>query len=288
MQVELSIPCEYVPRPKAEFRPFVYGLVDPLNLGHVRYVGMALQGKRPFAHAKRARKDSGNYPHVLNWIRSLQGRDYTVLVLEELPAGSRRRFVGAIETMYITSLKAIGHDLTNATNGGDGFIGGKHRPESRARLAATWARKKAEGYAPSPEHCQAISDGKKGIPLGPKSPEALATQVVFQVGHEVSADTRKRISEKLQGHAHTAETRKLISETLKGRPLSAEHAANKHAGQLTPKARQRQRESHLGVKMSPESSEAKSKAMRGQVFTDEHRAALKEAWTRRKSEKNGN
>lgn len=287
MNAELSTPCAYVPRAKADFRPFVYGLVDPLDMGHVRYVGMALQWKRPFAHAKRARKDGGNHSHVLNWIRSLRGREYAVLVLEELPAGSRRRFVGAIETMYIASLKAIGHDLTNATDGGDGFVGGKHRPESRARLAATWARKKAEGYTRSSEHCQAISDGKKGVPLGPKSAEALATQVVFQVGHEVSAETRKRLSESALGHSVSQETREQLSAALKGRPLSAEHAANKHVGQCTPEARQRQCDSHLGVKMSLESSLAKSNATKGRAFTEAHCIALKEAWVRRKAVKNG-
>jgi hypothetical protein len=61
MQIELSTPCVYTLRPKAEFRPFIYGLVDPLEPAHVRYVGMALQWKRPFAHAKRASKYYGNH-----------------------------------------------------------------------------------------------------------------------------------------------------------------------------------------------------------------------------------
>ena len=53
MQTELSTPCAYVPRVKAEFRPFVYGLVDPLEPKHVRYVGMSgVRAERPSCHAK--------------------------------------------------------------------------------------------------------------------------------------------------------------------------------------------------------------------------------------------
>ena len=102
--------------------PFVYGLVDPADVSHVRYVGMATGASRPYAHAKEARSPKTRPSHKINWIRLIQseGREPSVLVLEELPEGASRSFVGQIETMYIDSLKRIGHRLTNITSGGDG------------------------------------------------------------------------------------------------------------------------------------------------------------------------
>jgi hypothetical protein len=279
MDVELLTPCAYMPRAKAEFRPFVYGLVDPREVGHVRYVGLAMQSRRPFAHAKRARKEGENHSHVLNWIRSLQAEaiDYAVLILEELPAGSSRKFVGSIEKMYIASLRSLGHDLTNTTEGGDGFSG-RHRQESKekARLAQI-------GKPKSAEHAANISKGKKGISTGPRTMESRANQSAAQMGHEVSVVTRKKIGDKRRGQAHTPETRETISKRLKGRKLAPEHAAAKHAGQCTPEARARQRASHLGRKASEESRAAQSAALKGKPFTESHRAALKAMWVRRRA-----
>lgn len=115
--------------------PIVYGLVDPIAPGHVRYVGMAFRRSRPTSHAKEARRNP-KPTHKLNWIRSLQaeGRDPAVLVLEELPEGAAKTFVGFVESCYIKSLRNIGHDLTNGTDGGDGLI--NPTPEVRARISA--------------------------------------------------------------------------------------------------------------------------------------------------------
>ncbi len=112
-------------------KPFIYGLVDPLTPGHVRYVGMAMRADRPKYHEKEARNPRAKLSYKINWIRSLQAeaREPLVLVLEELSEGAPREFVGEIEKMYISSLRRIGHRLTNITPGGDGFHG-RHTPET--------------------------------------------------------------------------------------------------------------------------------------------------------------
>ena len=71
--------------------PFVYGLVDPLEPEHIRYVGIALANpRRPYEHMKECgEKAQRSYKH--NWIHSLiaDGRMYSVVILLELPAASR-------------------------------------------------------------------------------------------------------------------------------------------------------------------------------------------------------
>ena len=104
------------------FRPFVYGLVDPLEPKHVRYVGMTtVSARRPRQHADNARNGSMVNPHLSNWIRKIQaeGREPVVLILEELSEDTSKKFTGFVEACYIKSLREIGHNLTNIADGGE-------------------------------------------------------------------------------------------------------------------------------------------------------------------------
>lgn len=107
----------------SDVRPFVYGLVDPAEPGHIRYVGMAFNPGRPLAHSKEARTGRRG-THKLNWIRSMhrEGREPSYLVLEELSPGVSKKLLGFVESCYIRSLGEIGHRLTNSTAGGEGLI----------------------------------------------------------------------------------------------------------------------------------------------------------------------
>lgn len=120
VEQELQTPCAYVPR-VCGFRPFVYGLVDPAEPRHIRYVGMAMKANRPYEHSRNARKET-KHSHLFHWIRLLQaeGREPEVLILEELCEGASRNFVGEIERLYISSLRGIDHRLTNVSKGGWG------------------------------------------------------------------------------------------------------------------------------------------------------------------------
>lgn len=118
------------------FRPFVYGLYDPVDPGHIRYVGMtSTHASRPRVHAKLARNFSTRPSHVTNWARKLhvEERNYEVMILEKLTEGStNKKLLGFLEDCYINSLRRIGHKLTNQTPGG---AGGNLGPEVNARRA---------------------------------------------------------------------------------------------------------------------------------------------------------
>jgi hypothetical protein len=107
------------------FQPFIYGLIDPLEPEHIRYVGMAVSNRsRPKQHAEEARDIRTKLSYKINWIRNLHnaGRDYSVLILEKLPSKTTRKICGDSEKSHIKSLREAGHQLTNATEGGDGGI----------------------------------------------------------------------------------------------------------------------------------------------------------------------
>lgn len=118
------------------FRPFVYGLVDPAEPGHVRYVGMTtVKASRPYAHMQEARSFS-SVSHKIHWIRKVQheGREPSVLILEQLPERTSVDLVGFVEKCYIKSLRAIGHRLTNIMEGGGN---GPHALETKAKISET-------------------------------------------------------------------------------------------------------------------------------------------------------
>lgn len=132
-------------------KPFVYGLVDPTEPKHVRYVGMAsVNAARPYSHARHTKNQ-----HLANWIQKLKtvGRIYEVLILEELPETGSRDLLGFVEQCYIRSLREIGHRLTNIAEGGwTGDIG----IEARERQS-----KSLKQYYENPENRKRASEGAK-------------------------------------------------------------------------------------------------------------------------------
>lgn len=202
------------------FKPFIYALVDPHDVGHIRYVGMAMQPRRPKEHARDARR-SAKHSHLFHWIRLLQaeGREPDYLVLEELSEDSSRHFVGLIERMYIDSLRRIGHRLTNVAEGGFGGDCGGHSQASRALISAamtgrvvsdeTRARvgEASASRVKTPEWNARIGDTLRGRSV---TPEALQNMKDGQA---------KRYAERgpspLKGRNHTDETRaKMIASQL--------------------------------------------------------------------------
>ena len=186
----LETPCPYVPRPKGEFRPFIYYLADPLEPKHVRYVGMAgCRADRPYYHAKLAKRSKKN-SHLFNWIRGMQaaGREPAVFVLEELPEGASHLFVGEIEKMYISSLGRIGHDLTNVVEGGGGSIGYRFTPEA---VAARAAKIRGRKHPHSEETRALLSALNKGKPSYVRTPETRKKNGDANLGRVRSAESRE-------------------------------------------------------------------------------------------------
>lgn len=177
-------------------QPFVYALVDPAEPGHVRYVGLTIgYTGRPFSHARSARKLMTPDSYCVNWIRSIQseGREPSILILEELAEGTSRSLLGFVEQCYIKSLRELGHRLTNLTAGGDGLI--DPTPEVRKKISkASQGNKHALGLI----HTAEAKEAQRQASLGNR--HAL-------------------------GLVHSQVTRTKISASNKGVPKSAEHAA---------------------------------------------------------------
>ncbi len=185
---------------------------------------MASNPSRPFVHARLARKESFKPSYVTHWIRKIQaeGREYNVLILEELSEHADRKFLGEVEKMYISALRKVGHRLTNATDGGEGCLNpspefrtalsernrgnqyglGKKRSEkTRQKMRESRARV----LAAHPEIGDAISQRNIGNTYG----KATA-------GRIVSDETRSRISQTKRGSKATDETKRLLSESHTG------------------------------------------------------------------------
>lgn len=117
--------------------PFIYALFDPIEPERIRYVGMTMTNpKRPYDHGIDAKKKLTDTRHVFNWIRKLQaeGRDYSVLVLKELPRCASFEEVCKAERESIGYLKKQGHSLTNGNEGGAGSF--NPSPETRNKMRA--------------------------------------------------------------------------------------------------------------------------------------------------------
>jgi hypothetical protein len=180
---------------------------------------MAMQPRRPLEHARDARR-SVKHSHLFHWIRLLQsgGREPVVLVLEELPEGSSRHFVGLIERMYIDSLRRIGHRLTNVAEGGFGGSCGGHTLETRAaiskalsgRIVSDETRRRVGIASASrimtPEWRAKISASLTGVKI---SPEALAKRFGTKraLGAVHSDESKAQQRAKMLGRVHTKETR---------------------------------------------------------------------------------
>jgi hypothetical protein len=254
------------------YRPFVYALFDPADPSHVRYVGMApSRASRPYEHAPRVRAHPEDGTHLAWWIRKLQaeGREPAVMILEELPEGTDRKFLGFIESCYIKSLRQIGHRLTNANDGGWGGSNGPHTPESIAKMKAGWtlearakvgaaSRERETGKVHSAASRAKHSAAVKGVP---KSPEHRAKIAAAATGRRLSPETKEKIGAKKRGvvgRSWSQESRDRSSATLTGRTHSEEWRAKNAAA-------------HLGKKQSEETRARRS-------------ASLKATWARRKAE----
>lgn len=182
----------------ADFCPFVYGLFDPGEPGHVRYVGMAVvRASRPYEHAKWARKPSTKPSHFVHWLRKLEneGRQYDVIVLEQLAVGASANFLGFVERCYIASLRSIGHRLTNVADGGNG---GNLGPEAnRKNSLAKIGNKATLGFKFSLEQRAKISASLMGRRHAQTS-ETRAKISASKMNHPVSDVTRSKIKDALR------------------------------------------------------------------------------------------
>lgn len=173
---------------------FIYCLKDPAT-GEIRYIRKtnALK-KRLSAHIRESRKRKN---HLGYWLRSLGGKAPILVVLHRV---LRDESWQEEERRYIAAARAIGVNLVNATDGGEGGLGCVPSLETRAAMSAS-----KKGVRLSPEHCAAMS--------------------AVRMGHPVSPETRAAISAKLTGIPQSPEARAINSISKKGLPKSLQHRA---------------------------------------------------------------
>lgn len=98
---------------------YIYALSDPRS-GSIRYIGKTKNIRtRLAAHVSKAKAHHVDH-HCARWIRGLLAENVTprLSVLSELPPGADWQ---SAEAEAIATYRAMGHDLTNLTGGGDGF-----------------------------------------------------------------------------------------------------------------------------------------------------------------------
>ena len=117
-----------------KFLPMIYGLVDPLESEHVRYIGKTRVKERPRGHEKEALVVD-YHTHKIHWILSLlvEGRTYDVITIEQHLITISDEDLNLSEKFYIAKYRSEGHALTNSTDGGDGVI--NLSPESRLKIS---------------------------------------------------------------------------------------------------------------------------------------------------------
>lgn len=289
-QEQLDTPCEFVRR--RPFRPIIYGLVDPLEPKHVRYVGMASNAGRPYVHAKQARRPNHKYSHLRHWVQKLQaeGREYTVLILEELSEDVSRHFLGEVEKMYIASLRAIGHNLTNATDGGEGAL----NPSQEVRAALS-ARNKGNKYGLGKKKSERTrkqigESRKKYFEEHPEACEEISKRNIgntFGLGHKHTEDTKKQIGDAKRGKSisitFTEEDLQRRADRFRQYNLSPEAAADRE------KAKPKRIESLHRYRNDPSNKEALDAAQINrtagiQAARAQMSASQKAAWERKKAE----
>lgn len=262
--------------------PFVCGLVDPEYPKHVRYVGMApVKASRPYKHAREARNSLAT-THKFNWIRKVQseGREPAVLVLESLAQGAPIELLGFIEKCYIKSLRAIGHNLTNASEGGRGRSGPLSL-EARANMAIAahvrWQdpaeREKARlgslGRVTSEDTKEKLHDARVAYLTIPGTREEIGNA---SRGRKRSPEAIVKLSNSMLGNTnglgstHTPEERERIRRRVMGNQNCL--------GRVHKEASKEQcRETNIATWSAPERRAA-------------HSALMKASWARRRAAKN--
>lgn len=124
-----------VPRPSSN--AVVYALCDAREshpIRRVRYIGQTVRplARRLAIHWQTAR--AGLTDHRAAWMRHVaaQGGDVLIVELVRVLVSD----VYATERQYIAMARAIGCDLTNTTDGGEGVVGYVVSPATRAKQRA--------------------------------------------------------------------------------------------------------------------------------------------------------
>lgn len=202
---------------------FIYCLKDPTT-GDVRYIGQTKNPKKRLgSHCNTSIKERSR---LGNWLKSLASRrEKPILtILHEVRENASW---AEEERRYISCAKALGLDLVNATDGGEGTL--NPSLETRKKISAA-----LKGVKRSPEARAKMSAGRRGMKLTPehrarigaaqlgrkRSPETCAKMGAWQVGRKFTAEQCAANSARQKGRKATPEARANMSAALLGVPKS--------------------------------------------------------------------
>lgn len=154
----------------------IYGLADP-RTGHLRYVGKTVRSlkERLAGHTEvRHRKF-----HNARWVNSLwnKGLRPEIFLIEEVSGTGSDE-----ERFYIAYFRSVGCDLTNATEGGEGW---SPSAEIREKLRAA-----ATGRTKSDATKQKLRDANLGKRMSRESVERTRAKLI---GRSFSPETREKM-----------------------------------------------------------------------------------------------
>lgn len=211
--------------PKPEFpRPgravFIYALTDPA--GEIRYIGKAIGSwKARLDRHLQSVRCGRDQTYKGRWIRKLlaTGQQPGFILLEECRGDGC-----AEEIFHIRLARADGLRLTNATDGGEGAPGFKHRPETIEKLR----RIKTGVSNHTPESRAKISQAGLGRKHSRESVERRAAKLR---GRKLPPEQVARLVAIHKRRKHSPEERLRKSLASRGRKQSPTHYANLRAAQ---------------------------------------------------------
>lgn len=142
----------------------IYALLDPRD-ERLRYVGITTKplAERLEKHLREAKRATH---HRACWLRSLGGAPL-IRPLEETDDSTR-------ECYGFAHYRALGYDLTNSTDGGDGVTGLCDAARAKIReKRALQAPPRPKGFVMGEEHKRKISQAQIGKTLSPETRERM-------------------------------------------------------------------------------------------------------------------
>lgn len=199
---------------------FIYALNDPTrqHLGKTRYIGKA---KDPYVrYARHLTNNCREKTHKAHWIRSLLqiGKAPVLEILDEVPEVEWQMW----ECEWIRLYRALGFDLTNVTDGGDGMC--NPTKETREKMRVAKLGEKCHWFGKSHSVSIEIREKLRAANLGKTySLETRARMSAAQCGRKHSEETRAKMSaaqsgenHPMFGKTHSSEARVKISEAQSG------------------------------------------------------------------------
>jgi hypothetical protein len=215
----------------------IYALAEPLPLataGDVRYVGFTTKTPehRLREHRYNATSDAVGYKQLHarrnRWQRKLyqMGVAPAQTVLEsgtwegDDPDEFRAVWAPA-ERRWVAHYRALGADLTNMTDGGDGTPGRHHTEEAKAKIAAN-TRAAQLGRKHTPETRAKMSESARRRQAAPEVRAAMSESLRKRV---FTAEAVERMRENGRRSGHSPEALEKRAAQIRGRKATAETRA---------------------------------------------------------------